>query len=29
MKDDDWQKVLRDPSILRQDIRAHLERENR
>jgi hypothetical protein len=28
MKDDNWQKVLRDPSILRQDIRAYLEEEN-
>ncbi len=28
MKDDDWQKVLRDPAVLRPDIRAHLEAEN-
>jgi oligopeptidase B len=28
MKDDNWQKVLRDPSVLRADIRAHLEAEN-
>ena len=28
MKDDDWQKVLKAPSILRADIRTHLEAEN-
>ena len=28
MKDDNWQKVMRDPSILRADIRSHLEAEN-
>jgi len=28
MKDDNWQKVLRDPSLLRDDIREHLEQEN-
>ena len=28
MKDDDWQKVLRDPKIVRADIRKHLEAEN-
>ena len=28
MKDDDWQKVMRDPKILRADIRSHLEAEN-
>lgn len=28
MKDDNWQQVLRDPSVLRADIRAHLEAEN-
>jgi oligopeptidase B len=28
MKDDDWQQVLRDPKILRADVRAHLEAEN-
>jgi oligopeptidase B len=28
MKDDDWQKVMRDPSLLRADVRAHLEAEN-
>lgn len=29
MKDDNWQQVLRDPSVLRDDIRAHLTEENR
>jgi oligopeptidase B len=29
MKDPGWQRVLRDPSLLRADIRAHLEAENR
>ncbi|MXV45059.1 prolyl oligopeptidase family serine peptidase [Saccharibacter sp. 17.LH.SD] len=28
MKDDNWQSVLRDPSVLRGDIRTHLEAEN-
>ncbi|MGE3302354.1 MAG: hypothetical protein AB7M12_04515 [Hyphomonadaceae bacterium] len=28
MKDENWQAVLRDPSQLRSDIRAHLEAEN-
>jgi oligopeptidase B len=28
MKDDGWQKVMRDPSVLRPDIRVHLEAEN-
>lgn len=28
MKDDNWQEVMRDPSLLRADIRAHLEAEN-
>src|SRR5215470_16618885 len=28
MKDDNWQEVMRDPSVLRPDIRAHLELEN-
>ncbi len=28
MKDDQWQKVLRDPSLLRADIRDHLLAEN-
>ncbi len=28
MKDDDWQKVMRDPKVLRADIRTHLEAEN-
>ncbi len=28
MRDDDWQAVMRDPSRLRADIRAHLEAEN-
>ncbi len=27
MKDEKWQEVLRDPSLLRQDIREHLEAE--
>ena len=29
LKDTDWQKVLRDPSLLQPDIRAYLEAENR
>ena len=28
LKDADWQKVMRDPSALRPDIRAHLKAEN-
>ncbi|MBW3558173.1 MAG: S9 family peptidase, partial [Proteobacteria bacterium] len=28
MKDDNWQKVMRDPKVLRADIRTHLEAEN-
>lgn len=28
MKDDNWQEVLRDPSVLKPDIRAYLETEN-
>ncbi len=28
MKDENWQDVMRDPSVLRQDIRAYLEAEN-
>jgi len=28
MRDDNWRQVLRDPSVLRADIRAHLEAEN-
>jgi oligopeptidase B len=28
MKDENWQQVMRDPSVLRPDIRAHLEAEN-
>jgi oligopeptidase B len=28
MKDDNWQKVLRDPTVIRADIKAHLEDEN-
>ncbi len=28
MKDDNWQQVLRDPSLVRADVRAHLEAEN-
>jgi oligopeptidase B len=28
MKDDNWQQVLRDPQVLRSDVRAHLEAEN-
>ena len=28
MKDDNWQEVMRDPSLLRADIRTHLEAEN-
>ena len=28
MKDDNWQQVLRDPKVLRADVRAHLDAEN-
>ena len=28
LRDDNWQEVMRDPSALREDIRAHLEAEN-
>ncbi|CAN7450130.1 S9 family peptidase [Phenylobacterium sp. LjRoot219] len=28
MKDDNWQQVLRDPKVLRADVRQHLEAEN-
>ncbi len=28
MKDDNWQQVMRDPAVLRQDIRDYLEAEN-
>jgi oligopeptidase B len=28
MKDDNWQAVLRDPSVVRPDVKAHLEAEN-
>ena len=28
MKDENWQQVLRDPSVLRADVREHLEAEN-
>ena len=28
MKDDNWQKVLRDPSVLKADVREHLTAEN-
>jgi oligopeptidase B len=28
LKDDNWQAVMRDPALLRPDIRAHLEAEN-
>jgi len=28
MKDDNWKDVLRDPKLLRADIREHLEAEN-
>ena len=29
LKDEKWQQVLRDPSLLDPDIRAYLEAENR
>ncbi|MEI7931934.1 MAG: S9 family peptidase [Alphaproteobacteria bacterium] len=28
MKDDNWQKVLRDPSLIKADVKAHLTTEN-
>jgi len=28
LRDDNWQQLLRDPSLLREDIRVHLEAEN-
>ena len=28
MRDDNWQEVLRDPTVLRDDVREHLEAEN-
>src|SRR5881392_4521356 len=28
MKDDNWQQVLRDPKVLRADVRQHLDAEN-
>lgn len=28
MKDENWQQVLRDPTVLREDIRTHLQHEN-
>src|SRR5579864_59402 len=28
MKDDNWQAVLRDPQLIRADVKAHLEAEN-
>src|ERR1041384_4076949 len=28
LKDENWQQVLRDPAVLDQDIRRHLEAEN-
>jgi len=28
MRDDNWQAVMRDPTVLNPDIRTHLEREN-
>jgi len=28
LRDDNWQQVMRDPSVLESDIRAHLEAEN-
>ena len=29
LKDDNWQQVLRDPKVLRTDVREHLDAENR
>jgi oligopeptidase B len=28
LRDDNWQAVLRDPAVIRADVRAHLEAEN-
>lgn len=28
LKDDNWQQVMRDPSVLRADVRAYLDEEN-
>ena len=28
MKDDNWQKVLRDPSLIKADVKEHLTQEN-
>lgn len=28
LRDDNWQKVLKDPKVLREDVRQHLEAEN-
>jgi oligopeptidase B len=28
MKDDNWQKVLRDPSLIKADVKEHLTAEN-
>src|SRR6202012_3006072 len=28
MKDDDWREVLRDPSVIKPDVKAYLEAEN-
>ncbi|MEM6900689.1 MAG: hypothetical protein AAF583_13055 [Pseudomonadota bacterium] len=28
LKDENWQAVMRDPSVLRQDVRDYLEAEN-
>ncbi len=28
LKDDNWQEVMRDPSLLKPDIRAYLDEEN-
>ena len=28
MKDDNWQKVLRDPALIKPDVKAHLTEEN-
>ncbi|MFT5224209.1 MAG: oligopeptidase B, partial [Glaciecola sp.] len=28
LRDDNWQQVMRDPSVLRDDIRGYLEAEN-
>ena len=29
LRDDDWQKVMRDPNLLNLEIRAYLEAENK